>query len=631
MFKKIILLVAIALSPIMALAQNSTGILKGKVIDKSNNEALIGATVYIKTLNKGAVTDVNGQYEFKGIPAGKYSVEVSYIGYVKNTVKEVKVSAGMATVLDIEMLVDASSISEIIVTDKIQMDFAQSYNTTPMQESKISIRAYSNYAGNVADDYYEGESYSKIDENGYKMVLSAPMSTFSADVDVASYANLRRFLTNGDMPPVDAVRVEEMINYFTYKYNKPRGNNPVNVQSEVAQCPWNTNHKLVRIGLKAREIPTEELPASNIVFLLDVSGSMGSLNKLPLLQKSMRLLVNNLGEEDRVAIVVYAGAAGLVLPSTAASQKQTILNAIDQLRSGGSTAGGAGIKLAYKVATENFIKNGNNRIILATDGDFNVGASSDADMERLIEEKRESGVFLTVLGFGMGNYQDSKMETLADKGNGNYAYIDNLFEAQKVLVSEMGSTLHTVAKDVKIQVQFNPAKVKAYRLIGYENRLLNDEDFEDDTKDAGEMGAGHSVTALYEIIPAGSDEEVPGISDLKYLDKDVNDFAKNSQELLNVDIRYKDPDGDESKLLRFNLLDNDTRFSKASEDFRFAASVAAFGMLVRESEYTNMLTYNQVKEMAKEAKGKDDGGYRVEFIRLIDLASSLSATATTEE
>ncbi|MCX6238890.1 MAG: von Willebrand factor type A domain-containing protein, partial [Bacteroidia bacterium] len=360
------------------------------------------------------------------------------------------------------------------------------------------------------------ENYSAIHENGYKNAFDQPLSTFSVDVDNASYSNVRRMLNMGQLPPVDAVRIEEMINYFSYEYERPAKDAPYSINSELAVCPWNEAHQLLLVGLRAKEIDKSNLPASNLVFLLDVSGSMQEENKLPLVQSAMRMLVNELRQKDRVAIVVYAGAAGIVLESTPGSQKETILNAIEGLRAGGSTAGGEGIRLAYKTASEHFIKGGNNRIILATDGDFNVGVSSTSEMERLIEQERESGIFITVLGFGMGNIKDDKMEAIADKGNGNYAYIDNIQEARRMFVKEFGGTLFTVAKDVKFQLEFNPQNVKAYRLIGYENRLLNAEDFKDDKKDAGEMGVGHRVTALYEIVPAGSDEKLPDVDELKY-------------------------------------------------------------------------------------------------------------------
>jgi len=466
------------------------------------------------------------------------------------------------------------------------------------------------------------ESYDNINENEFLSALDKPLSTFSIDVDAASYGNVRRFITGGQLPPADAVRIEELINYFEYDYPNPRGKHPFSITTEVAECPWNNSHKLVHVGLQGERIAVEELPPNNIVFLIDVSGSMNQPNKLPLLKSSFRLLVDNLREEDRVAIVVYAGAAGLVLPSTSGRYKDQILCAIERLQAGGSTAGGAGIRLAYNVAQQNFLDDGNNRIILATDGDFNVGMSSDGDMVRLIEEKRKSGVFLTVLGFGQGNLKDSKMEKIANKGNGHYAYIDNIIEAKKVMINEMGATLLTIAKDVKLQVEFNPARVSSYRLLGYENRLLRDRDFEDDTKDAGELGAGHSVTALYEIVLA--DREDDGSErPLKYSDVTVKDGARRSSELLTVSFRYKPPTESRSRLLSVAVKDRNTRFANASEDFRFSAAVAEFGMVLRDSHLKGDATMADVIATARAARGEDPHGYRAEFVNLAEMAEIL--------
>ena len=472
------------------------------------------------------------------------------------------------------------------------------------------------------------EEYKRIYENDFVSPKVEPLSTFSIDVDVASYANMRRFLNQSQMPYPDAVRIEEMVNYFSYDYEAPKGEDPFSIYTEFAECPWNSEHQLLHIGLQGKEIETEDLPNSNLVFLFDVSGSMDSPAKLPLLKSAFRLLVNELQPEDRVAIVVYAGAAGMVLPSTSASEKSQILEAIDKLNAGGSTAGGEGIELAYKVAKEYFIKEGNNRVILATDGDFNVGPSSEGALVRMIEEKRKEGIFLSVLGFGSGNYKDSKMEMLADKGNGNYAYIDNILEAKKVLVSEMGGTLYTIAKDVKLQLEFNPQFVKGYRLIGYENRRLAAQDFNDDTKDAGELGAGHTVTALYEIVPPEAKTEIASVDELKYQQP-----AKTSKsgELLTVKFRYKQPDEDKSKLIEHPVPNEVQDFDKTSEDFRFSLSVASFGMLLRDSQYKGDATYDQVISWAKDSKGKDREGYRAECIRLMEKAKLLDSRDTTEQ
>ncbi|WP_099239987.1 vWA domain-containing protein [Synechococcus sp. BDU 130192] len=467
------------------------------------------------------------------------------------------------------------------------------------------------------------EDYNLIRDNPFQLVRTEPLSTFALDVDSGAYSNVRRFLDDGQLPPADAVRLEEMINYFTYDYPAP-DNQPFAINTELSQAPWQPQHQLLRIGIKGQEIENEALPPSNLVFLFDVSGSMNDPDKLPLLKSAFRLLVNELRPEDRVSIVVYAGAAGLVLPSTSGAEKETILAALDNLEAGGSTAGGEGIELAYQEAAENFLDNGNNRIILATDGDFNVGMSSDAELIRLIEQKREQNIFLTVLGFGTGNLKDAKMEQLANNGNGNYAYIDNILEAKKVLVTEMGGTLLTLAKDVKIQVEFNPAQVQAYRLLGYENRLLAAQDFNDDTKDAGELGAGHAVTALYEIVPVGVDSpvELPTVDDLKYQETQSNS-GNFAGELLQLKLRYKPPTGDNSALITQAIANDSTPLGQASPDFRFAAAVAEFGMLLRDSPYRGESSFDQVLELAQGSKGADPEGYRSEFIQLVKTAQAL--------
>jgi Ca-activated chloride channel family protein len=471
------------------------------------------------------------------------------------------------------------------------------------------------------------EAYDRIEENPFLRVSNNPLSTFSIDVDAASYSNIRRFINEGKLPPKDAVRIEELINYFPYEYPQPEGDRPFSVSTEISQAPWNPNHRLVHIGLQGKKISTENLPASNLVFLLDVSGSMEESNKLPLLKSAFRLLVNELRAKDKVSIVVYAGAAGVVLPPTPGNQKDKIFDAIEKLQAGGSTAGGEGIQLAYKLAKENFIKSGNNRIILATDGDFNVGISSDAELVRLIEQQREEGVFLTVLGVGMGNLQDSKMEKLANKGNGNYAYLDNMLEAKKVLVKEIGGTLLTIAKDVKIQVEFNPTKVQAYRLIGYENRMLRNEDFKDDKKDAGELGAGHSVTALYEVIPVGvkSDVKLSEIDSLKY-QKPIQQLTSGSDELMQVKLRYKAPNQNTSQLLTSPVIDRGLKLEDASTNFKFSAAVTEFGMVLRDSQYKGKANFDDVLKLANQSQGDDLEGYRAEFIRLVTRSRSIAAT-----
>jgi Ca-activated chloride channel homolog len=470
---------------------------------------------------------------------------------------------------------------------------------------------------------FNTEDYKKIDENEFLAVTENPLSTFSIDVDTASYSNIRRFINDGQLPPKDAVRIEEMINYFKYDYPQPAGDEPFSISTELADCPWETSHKLVQIGLQGKNLDISEAPASNLVFLIDTSGSMQSADKLPLLKQAFKLLTNQLREKDRVSIVAYAGSAGLILEPTSGSNKEKILSAIDRLEAGGSTAGGAGIQLAYQTAKSNFIASGNNRVILATDGDFNVGVSSEGELVRLIEEKRKDGIFLTVLGFGTGNLKDSKMEQLADKGNGHYAYIDELQEARKVFINELGGTLFTIAKDVKIQVEFNPTRVQAYRLIGYENRLLKAEDFNDDKKDAGELGAGHSVTALYEVIPAGANAKLPKVDALKYQDQMTRPEAYASNEIMMVKLRYKAPKQNDSKLLARAVVDEKKSIESASSNFKFAAAVAEFGLLLRESRFKAKSSHERCLELARQSRGEDEAGYRAEFISLIEKSRDL--------
>jgi Ca-activated chloride channel homolog len=470
-----------------------------------------------------------------------------------------------------------------------------------------------------------GEKYRSLPENQFQKVSSNPLSTFSIDVDTASYSNIRRFINDGQLPPPEAVRVEEMINYFKYDYIQPANQQPFAVTTEVATTPWNPQHRLVQIGVKSQNPGIEKLPPNNLVFLLDTSGSMSEADKLPLLKAALRLMVNELRPSDKVSIVAYAGSAGLVLPATSGSEKAKILAALDKLEAGGSTAGGEGIKLAYKIATDNLIKSGNNRVILATDGDFNVGISSDEELVKMIEKQRKSNIFLSVLGFGSGNLQDNKMEQLADKGNGNYAYIDSLLEAKKVLVKELGATLLTVAKDVKIQVEFNPAKIQAYRLIGYENRALQSQDFNNDKKDAGELGAGHTVTALYEIIPAGikSDVVQGDIDSLKYQKSQVTQNLVSSNEIMQVKLRYKPPQSEKSQLLSYAIADQGLQLENASNNLKFAASVAQYAMVLRNSPSKGNTNLDTILKLARQSLGSDLDGYRAEFIRLVEKTKTL--------
>ena len=606
----------------------------GTVVDEKGTP-LSGVVVVEKGTSNGTVTDANGAFQLQ-VSSGTAVLVFTYPGMGQ---KEVKVNGknGIKVIL-MRLKVDQG---EIIFEEREPTSsnlYVVADQAAPVRESQVRVhsgsvtkRANASYAYSPEQGFiqHNTEGYSTIHENGFKDVLHNPLSTFSIDVDNASYSNVRRFLNMGQLPPVDAVRIEEMINYFNYDYPEPEGKHPFSVYTEVSQCPWNHGHQLLHVGLKGKSIEKSELPPSNLVFLLDVSGSMGAPNKLPLLKQAFRMLVNELRNEDRVAIVVYAGAAGLVLESTPGSQKADILAALDKLQSGGSTAGGAGLKLAYQVAQDHFIEEGNNRIILATDGDFNVGPSSNAEMERLIETNREQGVFITVLGFGMGNYKDDKMEIIADKGNGNYAYIDNIQEARKVFISEFGGTLFTIAKDVKFQIEFNPARVKGYRLVGYENRLLNDEDFNDDQKDAGEMGAGHTVTALYELIPAGSDESLKSIDPLKYQSTGQSSepvqHIKPDQtaELMTVKLRYKQPDGHTSTKVEIPVKGRVLEQEETSDNFRFSAAIAEFGMILRDSEYKEDASIEQVVTLAGQAKGADEEGYRSEFIKLVKLADAL--------
>jgi len=597
------------------------GTITGTVTDAKTNTPIAGATVVVKGPGLSAMTDAAGRFTIANVPAGFHTVEASMAGYQASAVRLVRVSRNGEAKIAIKLRAVNTRAKDEGRAQKTML-------YAPTSPACGMAAAECDHSGYYLPPEHNTEEYARIYENKFLETVHDPLSTFSIDVDPASYANVRRFLSGGQMPPKDAVRIEELVNYFTYDYPQPEGSDPFAVNVEMASCPWNQDHKLVRIGLKGREVPTDKLPPANLVFLIDVSGSMHSPDKLPLLKSAFKMLVNELRPQDRVAIAVYASSEGLVLPSTPGKDRKAILAVLDKLEAGGSTAGAAGIQLAYKVAKENFVKGGNNRVILATDGDFNVGVSSTSELIRMIEEKREQGIFLSVLGFGTGNLKDSRMEQLADKGNGNYAYIDNISEARKVLVSQMGGTLFTIAKDVKIQVEFNPARVRAYKLVGYENRMLAKEDFNDDKKDAGELGSGHTVTALYEIVPAGStfrqaQGDRPTVDPLRYQQTQANPKAGASKEIMTIKLRYKQPDGSASKLLVREVLDSDAGFAKASDDFRFACAVAEFGLLLRDSEHKGKSSYAQVLEIAREARGKDPEGYRGEFLRLVEAAKGL--------
>jgi Ca-activated chloride channel family protein len=604
----------------------STGRIEGTVRD-SAGAAIANAQVIVVARPWTAMSDSAGYYRLADIPAGRYTVRASALGHGTQEVTDVRVAAGATTKLDLTLGAKGAEQQRHKDEAGIAAGVAKRAEAdwrSMSREALASPQAAANRQWYPAAEPMNTENYAVIEESRFLPAGSNPRSTFSIDVDAASYTNVRRFLTSGQRPPKDAVRIEELLNYFRYDYPEPEAKDRFSVTTDLAVAPWAPEHRLLRIGIKGRSLRTESVPPSNLVFLLDVSGSMQPPNKLPLVKQAFRLLVQELRPRDRVAIVVYAGAAGLVLPSTPGSDKATILAALDRMEAGGSTAGGAGLRLAYDIAKQHFDRGANNRVILATDGDFNVGESSDAAMVRLIEERRDQGIFLTVLGFGTGNLKDSRMEQIADKGNGHYAYVDNLNEARRVFVREFAGTLVTIAKDVKIQVEFNPAKVAAYRLVGYENRALRNEDFADDRKDAGELGAGHTVTALYEIVPVGASLEGTGgdLDDLKYQTVRPRSGV-NGDEWLTVQLRYKEPDGTTSRLLTHPVRVRRPA-AEPSGDFRFAAAVAAFGLVLRESEYRGTATLDQVLQLARGSEGRDPDGERAEFVRLVESARLLS-------
>jgi Ca-activated chloride channel family protein len=594
----------------------------GRVVDSATHQPLATTVVSVRETTLGVQTNPEGYYQLK-VPVD--SVEgrdivllVRQIGYSAVT-RALHVTAGARTE-NFALVASQLRLEEVVITAAAGTTTSAKVLGATMAVGPARARRAKAAAEHRDKDPGNTEGYDVIAENPFLTTASAPRSTFSIDVDHASYSNVRRFLRQGQPPPRDAVRLEELINYFPYDLPAPRGEDPVSITAEVSTAPWNPTHRLVRIGLKGRPIDVDALPPNNLVFLIDVSGSMSSDDKLPLLKSAFRLLVNELRPQDRVALVVYAGNAGVVLPPTAGSRKDSILDAIERLEAGGSTGGGAGIRLAYDVAKQSFMPNGNNRVILATDGDFNVGVSSDAELVQLIEQRREQGTFLTVLGFGTGNVKDSKMEKLADKGNGNYAYVDNIMEARKVLVTEMGATLFTIAKDVKLQIEFNPSRVGAYRLLGYENRLLRDEDFKDDTKDAGELGSGHVVTALYELIPPGSSDlaKVPRPDSLRYTKTPSRTDAATSSELVYVKLRYKPPTGFRSREITHVVADETT--ARPSTDFAFASAVAEFGMVLRDSPHKGNSSLDSVIVRGDRSRGADPFGYRAEFVSLARMA-----------
>jgi Ca-activated chloride channel family protein len=609
----------------------------GTVID-GQGAALRDVTVELLaggTVVRTGKTNARGEFTFADVAPGTYDVRATRQGLVPASLR-VAVSALPTPRLVLSIGVPLPGE----LADAAPYPMPQAAPSAPSRMAQESVRSAQGaalaptapppgVAGRSLLPYtpqpeFNTEAYDRIDDNRFRRSTNEPLSTFSIDVDTASYTNVRRYLNDGALPPADAVRIEELVNYFRFDYSDSRADAPFSVTTEVSACPWNPRHKLALIGLQARR-DTRKMPARNLVFLLDVSGSMMPPDKLPLVKSAMRMLVNSLTAQDRVAIVVYAGASGLALPSTPGDRKEVINRAISELEAGGSTNGADGIQLAYNTAASTFVQEGVNRVILATDGDFNVGVTSQGELVRLIERERERGIFLSVLGVGTGNLKDSTMEKLADKGNGNYAYLDSLNEARRVLIQEAGSTFVTVAKDVKVQVEFNPRTVAAYRLVGYENRLLNREDFNDDKKDAGEIGAGHTVTALYEIVPPGEKIDGGTVDPLVYQDAGRPTGAATSGDLMTVKVRYKNPDSDRSQLLSVAVRD---REGAVTANLGFAAAVAQFGMLLRNSEFKGNATWSSAQTLARQYRGEDPDGYRAEFIRLVDLASALDTKNT---
>jgi len=615
-----------------------------------------GASIREANTNHATLTDAAGKFKLT-ISKNQTELLVTALGFMEQKIKvkhlqqlNITLKASMDELKEVTVVAYAKQ-SKAAMTGSVLMTVpAYQYSASTispqlqglaagvlvqkspgMQTGKVGVlhdRRYG-YDNSMTDR----EGYDAIVENPFQSVTDQPLSTFSIDVDAASYSNLRRFIQNGQLPPPEAVRIEEMINYFSYQYPPPQNNQPFSINTELTTCPWNKDHQLLLVGLQGRQIAIPDLPPSNLVFLIDVSGSMYADNKLPLVKASLKLLADQLRPEDKVSIVTYAGNAGLVLPATGGDDRNKIKETIDRLEAGGSTAGGAGIQLAYKVAREQFREKGNNRVILCTDGDFNVGQSSDAALENMIEQERKSGVFLTVLGYGMGNYQDAKMQKLADKGNGNHAYIDGLAEAKKVLISEFGGTLFTIAKDVKLQVEFNPMQVKGYRLVGYENRMLAKEDFNNDQKDAGDLGSGHTVTAIYEIVPPGT--AIPNytsVDSLKYQSalqtKPIKQNTAYGDERVTIKLRYKEPEGETSKLLTEVVKKAPVSFQQASDNLRFAAAVASFGLTLRSSSYKGVADFDLSLSMARGSLGADKEGYRREFIQLVEKARLLSLKKT---
>lgn len=618
---------ALALAAVLPLVPlnpgSDTGALAGRITDRAGH-SVPNAAVTVAGTNLHVLADARGGWHITRIAAGTYDLEVSATGFVRATVRGVTVEPGRTTVRNITLEPAAAREDEVSTVQSVPEQRPQDASTiAPRQErTQVPVPAGAGLVTRRLAPEFSTEDYRYFRDNGFKQAGVDPLSTFAIDVDGASYANIRRFLTSGQRPPADAVRIEELVNYFPYGHAVPQGRDPFGVTIAQMAAPWAPQHRLVMVGIRGRQVEAAAMPPANLVFLIDVSGSMQSPDKLPLVKRAFRLLVDQLRPEDRVAIVVYAGAAGLVLPSTPGSNKPAIIAAIESLEAGGSTAGGAGIRLAYDVAKANFQAEGNNRVILATDGDFNVGVSSEGELVRLVETRKQEGTFLTVLGFGTGNLKDSRMEALADHGNGHYAYVDDILEARKVFVSELGGTLLTIARDVKVQVEFNPAQVSEYRLIGYENRMLEHQDFNDDARDGGELGAGHTVTALYEVVPVGVTRAGKGSVDpLRYRQPEA---AGRSTELATVKLRYQPPAGGTSRLITRVVPDQPS--ARGSESLRFAAAVVEFGMLLRSSEYRGESSWEEASRLARANVGSDPGGYRSEFVRLIEVARGMPGT-----
>ena len=639
---------------------SETGILSGKVMD-TKGSPIAYANVMLKGTSFGTITDEKGKFLIKNIPPGNYVVSCFLMGYTTSDIENVHITINETKTLNITLKKNTLEGSAIIVKDQesvINKAATGSERSYSSDAPAIAISNNNNSSKNY--QYWQDSNDQNFENNGYHIdhsmrphhyfyypprynteeykainpypfyyAFNDPVSTFSIDVDNATYSNLRRLLNYDQLPRFDVVRIEEMINYFKYNYPEPLKKDPVSISSELGKCLWNENHDIVKIGIKGKELKDNELLPANLVFLIDVSGSMQGHNKLPLVKQSLKKLVQQLNPQDRVSIVTYASQVGVKLESTPITERNRILQAIDELYSGGSTAGGQGLVLAYDQAMKGFNKNNNNRILLCTDGDFNVGLQSDKSMEELVTQYRTTGVFISVLGFGMGNYKDSKMEIIADKGNGNYYYIDDLIEANRVLVSELKGTLNTIAKDVKIQVEFNPAKVRAYRLIGYENRALKNEDFKNDLVDAGEIGSGQTVTVLYEIVKNNSKETDLNASELKYQTKKYSPEAVNSNELFTLKLRYKEPNGDKS--IEMNHIVKDVYKNPNTKDFNFACSVAGFGMLLQKSKFREDLSYETIIKLAQNSLGEDNDGYRKEFISLLEKAKSLDHNTPINE